>query len=600
LAILFNRAARYLRINPIAVNRGTADNPENSKVGIAAILKRAHGDWVGLYEQVFETDQTSTNSDDTRSYRVLGPSPELMSFNPSAYTAVWSATGSPLFGELSCNDMWFREDGVPGYVASVHGGNNQNPTQRSRQIGFYQSSDLTGAPGTWSLIGSWPSIAIGASNATDGLVVAGGFVARDSNGKLYRDSNGDIYVFYRGQRVSGALAQTHLAKGPNFGALVKQGVIIAATNGTITETGVVPGSILRDASGRFHMWVSIIGVPGGVAYFYTDATDLTGWTEGNGGVRVVAASGAVGSYRKVHVGDNCFTVRDGDAVYMITACGNQQDYAGGLELDGKMLAVSAWPEPTPRKLAKFYHGGGARAVTNVTSNMAAGGALPYADFILAFRVRKYSLEGRPAAKIFTQRASTGGSPENKRCFLGYNTSGRLEFYWATPTNVAGGGALTLTGPVLDDTPSRWREGAIVRRGSTWEMWLRDAFAPSFTLALSTTTSDPGTDSTAANVGVGNWLSATGEADEPLDGSLSDLVLVSGVAPAGADGTNKAIADMLSDLRRPYAGGTLRLNYPVVGTDSGDVVQVEGWLGDDGPRVAKSPLPRRAAHGLWTG
>lgn len=537
--ILGNNLLRLLDLNPLVRNTNTADDLQE-KAGPNAIARTPDGSsWRIFFEGVGPLQASPFD------FRTA-----IMDANATVLQA-WTVSPSTRVDTPGNNTTWENYEFSPSsawwdaannqWVIWAHGGNNSG----TRKIGVAYSTDgVTGQ--AFSRDGGNPILSPGSAGAFDDKWIA--------DLKIRSMPDGTFLGFYRGVKTGGPANGTiGRVTGTVPQTLTKQGeVITQGAASSWNELGVNGGGWVKDPDGRIHIFVAGWNASNvdSIGYYYSDDNGATFTQYGSN--PVLSSGGAT----KVDLatGDVVQAVDDGDVLFLTYGGENSVDYPTNPPIRAICAAITPYRKTSPSRKGKFYL---PSSYTTVTGT----GLVSNTVFSVCGRFRAYRIDRTKYREIYTEEAAF-----NITAFIrieggGGANAGKIGTHFRTPT----GESSMVSTSTYDD--GLWHT-LLVRRTATnaFELWVDGT-------QVATDATTVGTDATASTKAVGNWNPGTGEPDEPSYCTISDVVTIVGTALTWGQ------AELAIEKRRFPVGVSPTVNFPLDGTDTGDVALVEAGFSD---------------------
>lgn len=532
------------------------------KVGPCALVRDpVTGEWRRWTEGVSGDANNTTAPFHSSAPQLPGPWTIASSGVP---TAVIAPNNSPDYeaGEISFSSAYWMASENRWWAWGHVGGN----AQPRRVYLFFSTDGRTGL--SFERYGSNPVLSEGTAGAFDD----GGCPDFKI---IVKPGTATVIALYAGRSAPSGVQPTIGRATSTLGDMTswtKTGEVISTSGAPSWRAGgCSPGALAYDENGRLHL--AFVGYTSGnvgsVGMAFSDDDGAT-WSETGITNPIWSAGGTNDPDREL--GDVAQGIVDGD-VFVLDAGGANIDSfptGGSPRLEAPVGAIVPFRREVVRKAARFYPAVSPRAVTSIT----ATGVLTSNVFSIIVRFRALRLN-RAAGNRTIYSEGAPGADFDKEAILNIDTDGRMRAWFRTPSGFLDSDVFRTAVPVDD---GRWQIVVALRLGSgTWQMWHQRALVATESVAI-------GTDATVLTKAIGNyWDSAL---NEPFNGSISDVITILGTAV-----TWDQAMDIVTS--RKYPGGvTATVDFPS-GTDSGDVVLVEGF-GDGFPRIHSAGSPWRPA------
>lgn len=599
-------------LNPLFRNDNNTTSALEIKAGPSCWMKIG-GTWHGWAEGVQNTGYLANNGE-TAFMKVTAPTLQgPYTFSPAtSFILLAGDTTTWEYNEFSPSDVVLY-GGV--LIFTAHGGNNNGPSVGGplRRMGRVTCTDTaTGVTG-FTKDPSNPLVQCGASGSWDDKQSGNDFKLARYHNAPGGPFGGPLWGTYRGSKVGGAFTDGLMGRldvSSDYSTFTKSNgtgqVIFSAPSWN--SGGSHSGTPVYDDGGRVHQWYPGGGI--GIGKRYSDDDGFT-WIDENGGNKVIAPSGVAGTYDAYGSGDVVQAIWDVDVVFLLYGVTNITDYPTNPPLRGQAGAIVPFPVVYPVRKGKFYQAGAH------TATGAATGMLTQTSFTLTGGFKAYRIKRSAGARFLYNEYNAF----NITFYVRINTSGQLEYFYRTPTNLIG--PITTSGAVDDAIPHSFvirRAGGSVT-GSISGTTLTVTAVGSGTLevgqGISGTGVTAGTTITALGTGTGGTGTYTVSASQTVASTtitatkhefyLDDVLINTSAVNTATDATatTKYVGNnagtggdlpancTISDLGQIHgaawttaeslawrnnrtlgSGGTVVFDSAINGADTGNVVQVE--------------------------
>jgi hypothetical protein len=557
-----NLSRRLLRIKDdgaaLTVSSGIPGSSDELKAGIWAMAPTRVDGYPGApnrYLVLAEVIDTGSPQQ-TRPTRLAGKTLLTLAYDPAIAdpnvgpTRLWTAAGVGENGENVPDTLFFRRDGA-GYVTLNHRGNNGDGT---RTVSGKYSTAYDAQTG-WTEFGTPPLVNVGAPGAIDDYGVS------DTNAAWLPDGSILAYVRLASSATNASIGLVtarwdgNVNSPPTFTKYASNPVMQAGAGGSWSDTGIAPGGVLIDPSGRFHMWPGARIAINSFGYAYSD--DGRNWTAAS------TVAWTISNNPEQSAGDQTSPMDDGDVAFV----GFGGGWNGG-DTEGRFGTVIPYEKPAAaiRYPGRFpYPTVGSEPSQALT--LSAGGIQATNLGILVGRFRKYEqTRATDLGTIFCQIVAS--LSETQKAHVRVDASGMLEALWVTAS-----GTITLTSSaVVDD--ALWHKFALVLGGAnSLELWVEREGVWALEASSASTL---GTVSGAVIAALGNRPAGyTAYGSHPLRGTYCDVVFATGTAvPSTTSAKVAAFEGLLSNQRVVWSDGTIAWDSERVGGHTGDIPLVE--------------------------